>query len=167
MKTYLFILLIGFSLTAFGQFRDDGLHKPEIQDGITNSSSGNLFGFLNSDNFSMKHTLSMSYTAFGGNGISLGTYTNSMYYKMMDNLNVQADVSMVYSPYSTFGKDFQNEIGGIYLSRAAINYSPFKDMHITVQYRNLPYTGNYYSPYYGAFDGYYSNPFFSDINDRP
>lgn len=166
MKSYLFIFLIGFSLTAFAQYRDNGLHKPEIQDGITNGSSPNLLGFLNSDNFSMKHSFSMSYTAFGGNGISLGTYTNSMYYKMMDNMNIQADVSMIYSPYSSFGKEFQNQISGIYLSRAAINYKPFKDMQITVQYRNLPYMG-YYNPYYGGFDSYYSNPFFSDISDKP
>lgn len=167
MKTYLFILLIGFSLTAYGQYRDNGLNKPEIQDGITNGSTTNLLGFLNSDNFVMKHTLSMSYTTFGGNGISLGTYTNSMFYKMMDNLNVQADVSFVYSPYSSFGKDFQNQVSGIYLSRAAINYTPFKDMHVTFQYRNLPYGSYNYSPFYGGYDSYYSNPFDSGISERP
>ena len=166
MKTYLFILLIGFSVTVFGQFRDNGLHKPEVQDGITNGTTPNLLGFLNSDNFVMKHSFSMSYTTFGGNGISLGTYTNSMFYKVMNNLNVQADVSFVYSPYSSFGKDFQNQISGIYLSRAAINYTPFKDMHVTFQYRNLPYGSYFYSPFYGGYDGYYSNPFDSGVSER-
>jgi hypothetical protein len=50
----------------------------------------------------------------------------------------------VNSPYSTLGKNFQNNINGIYLSRAAINYKPFKDVSISLQYRNLP---GVYNPY--------------------
>ena len=166
MKTYIFIILLAFSFTAFAQYRDNGLNKPEIKDGITNNnSSGNFLGFFNPDNFLMRHSFSLSYTTFGGNGITLGTYTNSMFYKLMNNLNVQADISMTYSPYSSFGKDSQNRLSGIYLSRAAINYTPFKDMHVTFQYRNLPYNG-YYSPFYSGFDNYY-DPFYSGINQRP
>jgi hypothetical protein len=165
MKTYILIFLLAFSFTAFAQFRDNGLNKPDIKNGITNGSSGtNFLGFLNADNFRMRHTFSLSYTTFGGNGISLGTYTNSMYYKLMDNMNVQADISMTYSPYSSFGKESQNQLSGIYLSRAAINYSPFKNMQVTFQYRNLPYGSYYYSPFYSGFGNYYYDPFYNGID---
>ena len=36
---------------------------------------------------------------------------------------VQLDASFVTSPYSSLGKDFQNSIQGIYVSRAAFNLS--------------------------------------------
>jgi hypothetical protein len=96
----------------------------------------------------------------GGLGMALGVYTNSMSYKFSDNLNVQTDISIVNSPYNNFSKNFQNNINGIYLSRAALNYKPFKDMSISIQYRNLPaslYLNNWsrYSPFgYNDMWGY-------------
>jgi hypothetical protein len=101
----------------------------------------------------MNHQLSMSYSAFGSNGVALGVYTNSMLYNFSDNLNIQTDISLVNSPYSTLGQDFQNNLNGIYLSRAAINYKPWKDVYISLQYRQLPY----YSPY----SSYYGNSMFN------
>ncbi len=154
--TKLFLILIVTSLSAFGQFRDDGLNQPKVKEGIVDQSSGFAFGFLNSENFRMRHSFSLSYTSFGGYGTSLGSYTNSMFYKLMSNLNVQMDVSILYSPYSSFGQNFQNNINGIYISRAAINYYPFKDMQISIQYSNLPY----YNSYFGSGSGFYGNPFY-------
>ena len=154
--TKLFLILIVTSLSAFGQFRDDGLNQPKVKEGIVDQSSGFAFGFLNSENFRMRHSFSLSYTSFSGYGTSLGSYTNSMFYKLMSNLNVQMDVSILYSPYSSFGQNFQNNINGIYISRAAINYYPFKDMQISIQYSNLPY----YNSYFGSGSGFYGNPFY-------
>ena len=130
---------MGLSLTGFAQFKDSGVESPDIKDGIVDhSASGNLFGFLNSDNFQMKHSYDLSYSSFGGQGFALGVYTNSMFFRINPELNVQTDISVVNSPYSTLGKNFQNNLNGIYLSRAAINYKPFKDFSISLQYRNLP-----------------------------
>jgi hypothetical protein len=154
--TKLLLILIFTSLSVFGQFRDDGLNQPKVKEGIVDQSSGFAFGFLNSENFQMRHSFSLSYSSFGGYGTSLGSYTNSMFYKLMSNLNVQMDVSILYSPYSSFGQNFQNDINGIYISRAAINYYPFKDMQISIQYSNLPY----YNPYFGSGSGFYGNPFY-------
>jgi hypothetical protein len=145
MKKIVLAIVIGLTLTGFAQFKDSGLENPDIKDGIVNhSGGGNLFGFLNSDNFQMKHSYDMSYSSFGGEGFALGVYTNSMFFKINPDLNVQTDISVVNSPYSTLGKNFQNNINGIYLSRAAINYKPFKDISISLQYMNLP---GAYSPY--------------------
>jgi hypothetical protein len=145
MKKIVFLFIIGFSIAGLAQFKDSGLENPGVKDGIVDhSSSSSLFGFMNSENFQMKHSYEMSYSAFGGEGFALGVYTNSMFYRLMPNLNVQTDISVVNSPYSTLGKNFQNNFNGIYLSRAAINYQPFKDVSISLQYRNLP---GGYNPY--------------------
>jgi len=159
----LLLILIVFSFTAFGQFKDDGLNQPKVKEGIVDQSSGYAFGFMNSENFQMRHSFSLSYSSFGGQGTSLGSYTNSMYYKLMNNLNVQMDVSLLFSPYSSFGQNFQNDINGVYISKAAVNYYPFKDMQISLQYTNMPY----YNPYYGSGYGYYGNPFYnSSLGDE-
>jgi hypothetical protein len=150
MKKIALIIVLGLTLTGFAQFKNSGLDGPDIKDGIVDhsSSSGSIFGFLNSDNFQMKHSYDLSYSSFGGQGFALGVYTNSMFFKIIPDLNVQTDISVVNSPYSTLGKNFQNNLNGIYLSRAAINYQPFKDFSISLQYRNLP---GAYNPY--LYDG--------------
>jgi hypothetical protein len=164
MKKLVLILVLGFYAGVFGQIKDSGFPKENIKDGIIDNSysSNNLFGFLNSENFHMNHEFSMSYSAFGNNGIALGVYTNRMLYNFSNNLNIQADVSLVNSPYSTLGQDFQNSLNGIYLSKAAVNYKPWDDFQISLQYRQIPY--NYYSPYSGYYGGSmfsrYYDPFF-------
>lgn len=151
LLVFIFGIMIG---TGLAQYRPTGLSTEHISDGIINQNQGTaLLGFLNSANFQMHHSYDVSYSTSGGNNLALTTYTNSMFYQFANNLNVQVDASVVYSPYSTLGKSFENNINGIYLSRAAINYQPWKDVFISVQYRNLPVT--YYSPFSG-----YRNSFF-------
>ena len=158
MKKIVFIFLLIFSIPAVAQFRDNGLDKPSVKSGIIDQSPGFSLGFLNSENFLMRHSFSLSYSTFGGQGYSLGTYTNSMIYKLMNNMNIQMDVSIMYSPYASFGENFRKNLNGVYISKAAFNYSPSKNMHISVQYRNLPYA-SYYNPYYGFYNGFYGDPF--------
>ena len=163
MKKLIFILLFIGSISLFGQYKDNGLNAPDVKEGIVNHSSGNVLGFINPNNFIMRHSFNLSYSTIGGYGTSLGVYTNSMFYRLMKNLDVQMDVSLVYSPYSSFGKSFQNDINGIYISKAAVNYRPFKDMFISVQYQSGPYSYyNGYYPYYGFYNGFYQSPFEQD-----
>ena len=161
MKKLLIILFLGFSISAFAQYKDSGFSNPDVRDGILAKSSGSLFGFLNSDNFIMKQSYSMSYSTSGSQGMALGVYTNSMAFKLSNNLNFQLDASVVNSPYSTFGSDFQKSINGFYLNRAAINYQPWKDITISVQYSHMPYS--YYSPY--SYYGGFNNSFYSGFDD--
>jgi len=148
-----FAVMIG---TGLSQYRPTGLSTEHISDGIINQSQGTpLLGFLNSSNFQMHHMYDVSYSTSGSNSLALTTYTNSMSYQFSKNLNVQVDASVVYSPYSSLGKTFENNINGVYLSRAAINYQPWKDVFISVQYRNLPVT--YYSPFSGYRDNFFDS----------
>ncbi len=152
MKKILIIIVLGFSLTALAQYKNSGNDTPKIMDGIVDQSAsgGNLFGFLNSNNFHMSQSVDMSYQTFGNQGLALGVYTNSMFFKLGSDLNLQTDISLVNSPYSSMGRDFQNSLNGIYLSRAALNYQPFKDMSISIEYNRLP---GGYNPYFG-FGGF-------------
>lgn len=154
MKKFLVILIIVLSANGFTQFKETGNSQPSLRDGLfAKENSSSLFGFLNSDNFQMRHSLSMSYESMGSNGLALSTYTNSMFLKVADNLNVQLDATLMHSPYNTFGKAGQNAFSGIYISKAAINYRPFKDLSISFQYRGMP-NSSLYNPYRGYYGGY-------------
>ena len=145
LKIFLFISLL-FSSLSFSQFKDKDL-SPTIMDGITNySPSGFISNFLNPNNFKMSHSVNMSYSAFGGNGVALSTYTNSMAFRLTENMNLEVDASLVASPYSSFGVEHQKSINGIYLTRAQLNYKISEKSHLTIQYLNLP-PGSYYSRY--------------------
>jgi len=147
---------------ADAQFRSQADQESRVSQGLYGGSGSSFFfGLFDPARFQMRHSLSFSYHTFGNQGVSLGTYTNSMSYAFADNLNARADVSLSYSPYNTFSKGGgSNSFGSIYLSRAEINYRPFKNMAVHIQYRQFPYGTFYSSPFF-----YYSNPMFRDFND--
>jgi hypothetical protein len=167
MKKYVLLAIIVATTSMNAQFKDQGNTNDSPMNGITNNSSNSFLGFLNTEDFSMHHSFGISYLSSGGQGLSLASYTNSMMYKFSDRMNVQLDASFVTSPYSSLGKEFQNSLQGIYISKAAFNYKPWDDVYISVQYRNYPnYFYNPYSRYgnfsnslFGGFNGYDNDPF--------
>lgn len=154
MKNIILVIFLSLTAGAFAQFRDSGFETNSVKEGIVSENSNALFGFLNSDDFIMRHSFSLNYSTFAGQGMSLTSYTNSMFYRLMSNLNVQLDVSVMYSPYSTLGEQFQKDISGVYISNAAINYHPWDNFSVHLQYRSMPFGYGYYHPFYG-----YGNPF--------
>lgn len=161
MKKLLLISLLVFSGIINAQFKGEAEKPVDIRDGIVNNNpSSLLLGFINPDNLKINHSISMSYTAFGNQGIALGVYTGSLMYKFSDNFDLQIDASLVNTPYSSFGQEHANQINGIYLSKAQLNYRPSEDMHITIQFNRIPY--GYYRSYYRT------SPFgVSFFNDDP
>jgi hypothetical protein len=98
----------------------------------------------------MRHTLAYNYMSAGGSGLSMASYTNSMFYKIADPLNVRFDVTLQGSPFgSTAGMD-RNALNKIYISRAEMNYRPWENVYLQFQYREMPY-----SPYRNYFDPWY------------
>lgn len=154
MKSFLILVFLLYTTSISAQFRDTGIEPKSVKEGIVTENSNALFGFINSDDFIMRHSFSLNYSSFAGQGMSLTSYTNSMFYRLMNNLNVQLDVSVMYSPYSTLGDQFQKDISGIYISNAAINYHPWDNFSVHLQYRSMPFGYGYYHPFYG-----YGNPF--------
>jgi hypothetical protein len=138
-------LLLLFTLSAAAQFRGEEPRPPSLSEQKQSSSSSSLLGFLNSDNFQMRHSLSMSYMTLGNQSVGVSMYTNSMRYSFSENLSARADVSFAFSPFGSFGAQNKNDLSGIFLNRASIDYKPYKDLQISLQYRGYPAGyGNFY-----------------------
>lgn len=152
--TLIFFLLV--SGIVFGQLKNQKPQEINVSSAMLIPRSGNiLFGFFNPSNFKMSHSYSFSYTTFGSSSLALGVYTNSMYYKISEPLSIEVDVSLTHSPFNSFGREFQNQFNGIYLSRAALNWRPTENTFINIEFRNLPSTFYLMSPYYRYYPDWY------------
>jgi hypothetical protein len=150
-------MLMSTSIVS-AQFKSDAGSKPSVTESILRPDDGGLlFGWFDPSKLTMHHSFSLSYQSFGGQGLSLGVYTNSLMYKFSDALDLQADVSLVHSPFSSFGKQFQQDLSGLFLSRAQLTYRPWKNTLFQIQYRQLP-------PLYWLGSGYRSFNFFNGID---
>jgi hypothetical protein len=142
------VLVMGLATSVvLGQFKSEADQKPAVSESLVRTDNGGmLFGFLDPNNFSMRQSYSLSYSSFGGRGLSLGVYTNSIFYKFSAPLDVQFDVSVVHSPFGGFGAA-ANNLSGIYLSRAELNYHPSNNIWLQIQFRQLPNSYWYGDPY--------------------
>ena len=150
MKT-LCVLMVGIvalMTPAGAQFKSQVENQPSASQSLVHPTNMNsLLGILNPDNFTMHHSLSMSYMSYGGGGISLASYTNSMFYKIADPLNVRLDVTLQGSPFGSYGNLQQSQLSNLFVSRAQLNYRPMENMFIRVEYGRLPYNDYYYDRY--------------------
>lgn len=153
----LFVTAVALALItglSFSQFKE----IPKETKTKLKSGSGLILGFINPKNFSISHSVNMSFMTGGNSSVSLTSYTATLNYQVLKNMNISADVTMQYSPYASIGSnnpavnnDFQNSFNGINLSRVSLDYQPFKNMFITVDYVNLK--GN---PFYNDHNNYNS-----------
>jgi hypothetical protein len=151
MKNFAAILMVAGILAtqdASAQFKNSVPSEQGVSSSIIRTpSASDWFGFFNPDNLFMRQSYSMSYSSFGGQGLALGRYTNSMMYKISPTLDAQLDVSLQHSPYSTLPRSLQNSFTGVFLDRAQINYRPAQNVLLQVSYRQLPWSYYYgYSP---------------------
>jgi hypothetical protein len=133
---------------VYAQFKQSGASEQGVMSSmIRPPSASDWFGFFNPDNLFMRQSYSMSYTAFGSQGLALGRYTNSMLYRISNTLDAQVDISLQHSPYSTLSRNLQNSFTGIFVDRAQINYRPAQNVLFQISYRQLPWSSYYgYSP---------------------
>jgi hypothetical protein len=158
-KIYICLALLVFATSfSFSQLISDLENQDNSLPTILKSQENTILGLFNPENFSMHHNYTMSYSSFGGNGIALGVYTNSMSYKFSDKLNVKTDISLIHSPFSTYSKGVTDKLSGIYLSNAEVNYKPYDNIIIQLRYNKSPYS--YYDPFsnYSRY-GYFNDPF--------
>jgi hypothetical protein len=158
MKTLniLFILILVISLSVSAQFKSQNPEKTSVANSLFRPSGTNSFlGFLNPENFQMNQNISMQYISGNGYGLSLASYTNSMFYKISNPLNVRLDVSLMGSPFGSYGMGNNTNFNKLFISRAEINYQPWENFHMQLQYRQLPISMyGYYTPY-----NWYTSPF--------
>ncbi len=153
------VLMLVCTWMASAQFKSQRDTEGRVSDGIApaGESSSLFLGWFDPEKFHMSHSFSLSYGTFGGQGMSLGTYTNSMTYQFSDKLDARADLSMMYSPtnsFSSMGKTGRgSNFSSIFLSNAELNYRPWQNVQFRVQFRQMPYYNPYYSPYYSPWFG--------------
>ncbi len=144
------LLVLLCTLPATAQFKSQLESERPVSDEIMRQSDqGLLFGWFDPSKFSMHHSVSFSYMTMGGQGMSVGMYTNSMQYQFSDRLNARADISLMYSPFgsapSVNGR--KNDLSNIFLNRAEVSYRPWDNVQFDIQYRQIPYGSLYYSPF--------------------
>lgn len=148
------LLTLGTSLQAQLKTEDQqGMGQSMVRPAQSISS---FLGLLNPDNFMMRHNLSYSYFSSGGTGLSIASYTNSMFYKISDPLNVRLDLTLQGSPFGQTGSFSQGELNKLFISNAELNYHPADNMFIKVQYSQLPLG------MYGEYYPYGMSTFFRD-----
>jgi hypothetical protein len=159
LTIYLALIIIATSY-SISQLKTDLDNKDSGYPTILKSQENTILGLFNPENFSMKHSYSMSYSSFGGNGIALGIYTNSMSYKFNDQLNVKTDISLIHSPFSSYSKGVTDQLTGLYLTKAELNYKPYDNFIIQLRYDRIPY--NSYDPFYSSYGrrSFYNDPFY-------
>ncbi len=156
------VLWSGIACAQFkSQLNDD---HPSVTQSILRQDNGgfDLFGWFNPENFQMRHSFMMSYESFGNYSLGVNMYTNSMMYKFSDKLNVQADVSMMMTPYGSVPQGLKSQFSGLMLNRAQIDYKPWDNFLIQVQYRKYPYGYGYSNGYFGGYGSRFYNPLFGD-----
>lgn len=146
------VLSVVFGVSASAQFKSQVEQSPRVSEYLMSPASSSTFlGWFNPEKFRMRHAFSLSYHTGAGNAFSLGTYTNIMTYEFAENLNARADVSLSYSPYNTFATHGKNDLSALYLSRAQVNYKPWDNVLMQLEYRQMPYYNPYYSPFYNPW----------------
>ncbi len=147
--------------SGYAQFKSQVENQPSAAQSLVHpmTSVNSLLGILNPDNFLMHHALSFSYMSFGGQGISLASYTNSLFYKIADPLHVRFDITLQGSPFGSYGNYQQSDLSRLFLSRAELNYQPAENMFIKLQYNQIPF-GRY--AYYDRYSPVNSSLMFGD-----
>ena len=136
------------TMIASAQFKSQ-LDQQGVSQSLVHPSPSlsSFLGILNPENFMMRHSFSFNYLTGGGQGLSLATYTNSMFYKIADPLNVRFDVTLQGSPFGSYGPLQQNDLNRVYLSRAELNYHPADNLFIKFEYNQSPFSRYYYDRY--------------------
>jgi len=160
MKKLLILGFLGFAVSlANAQFRSgSGVNTDEKPASTLEAMSGHGDDFFSRlfdpARFNMHQTYTMSFSSGGGQSTSLGVFTNTFAYKASDDLFISADLSAVYSPYSSLGSAFQKSIDGVYLSSARLDWKLSDHTSMRIEYNGMPYSTSYFSPF-----GYYNSPF--------
>jgi hypothetical protein len=149
------VCVLLFAAAGSAQFKSQA-EQPSVARSLVQSKTSltSFFGLINPENLRMQHNFSMSYFSFAGSGVSLASYTNSLFYKISDPLNVRFDVTLQGSPFGQSA--YQNALNGVFLSRAELNYRPWENFLIKLEYNQLPYNYyNIYDPWYNPFSTRY------------
>jgi hypothetical protein len=145
---FLLIFLITIPTLGFGQLKKD-VGKPNISESLIFFPTKDVIGgFLDPSRFNMGHSLSMSYTAFGGGGAMVNSYINTLNYRFSEDLFLTTRLGIMSSPYNSIpGYNNQNDVQ--FFGGAELKWLPTENSAIFIRFEKTP---GYYSPgYYGNY----------------
>jgi hypothetical protein len=147
---YIALLLVIIPAVSFGQLKKD-LDKPNISESMEYAQIQDAFvGFLDPSRFTMSHSLSMSYMAFGGGGAMINTYVNTLNYRFSDDLFLTTKLGIMNSPYNSMpGNSYLNDVE--FFGGAELKWLPSKNSAVFIRFEKAPV---YYNP--GYYNGYRS-----------
>ena len=155
-------LMMALVLPAEAQFRE-AVPYPTRPPARLYEATGKVGTFLSKifspAVFNMSHSVEMSAGSFGGQGFSMGMYTNTMSWQFSDKLAARMDVAVAYSPQNQFAQraGFVQHRPQVFLRNAEVAWRPSKNVRLNLQVRNNPYGYNrmgydLYGPYgFGSY----------------
>lgn len=142
-----FLLCAVFPLQSFAQLKKD-IPRADISGTLTRPGNDMILGFLDPSRMNMQHSISMSYAAFGGNGMMLNSYLNTLNYQITDKLFLRTDLGIMTSPYHTFGENSSLNkpqfFGG-----AQLKYQFNENSSLLLRFESAPHY--YYQPTLGGY----------------
>ncbi len=145
MHRNLFLIAIFASLTFSAEAQFRGTAPSEFPQTRLYDTSGKVGAFLNRifnpSVFQMSHSLEMTAGSFGGNGYSMGMYTNTMAWRFSPKLAARMDVAVAYSPQNRIARNagFGQQHPQIFLRNAEVAWKPSERFQLHVQIRQNPY----------------------------
>jgi hypothetical protein len=144
---YLLLILVIIPTLGFGQFKKD-VSKPNVSESLIYTQAKDaMVGFLDPSRLTMGHSLSMSYTAFGGGGAMINSYVNTLNYQFSEDLFLTTNLGIMNSPYNSLpGNSHLNDVQ--FFGGAELKWLPTENSAIFIRFEKSP---GYYNP------GYYRN----------
>ena len=96
---------------------------------------------IDPNRFSINHSFGMSMMGFGGNSLTVGSYTNQMNYMIKDNMKLSTSLSL-FSPVNGINPYANNGLVGaqVYYG-ASLDYQPTKNLFVKFSMDNYPRYG--------------------------
>ena len=141
------ILLFAFLILSMSALAQDLEPKSNVftVSKLAQKPKGIFDFFLNSGNFKMSHSYSVSFMSIGGHSFNQGLYLNTMDFRFSDPLTAQVRVGFMHQPFGGQGL-MGNKSGKLFLQRAMLKYKPSENTVFSVEFQQYPSPAM--SPYY-------------------
>ena len=113
-------------------------------------------GLFDRSRMTFSHSITSSYTAFGGEGVMRNLFMETIGYRISEPLTLTLNLGFLNQPYSTYQQsDFFES--GAFIGSASLTWRPKDNMFLRVEFGNLPKYSRYgYYPYSYLMPRYYT-----------
>ena len=136
------LVMFSFVVILPAQFKSD-LQIGEIPTNLNGELNSRVsLSLFDPERFDMSHGLSMTMMSNGQNMYSLTGLTNRISYLVMDNLKIDANITLYKSQMPLQQQDkFRNLLDIAY--DAGVTYKPTENSFLQIRFQNLPYNQRY------------------------